>query len=131
VLKTVFVNGVDVTDQPLPFGAPQQSLDGVEIVLTDKLTELGGTVTRAQGQAGDSTLLIFPMDRARWYPGSRFFYRGRSNPDGTFVIRGLPPGEYHVTAMLNSNVPSDGDDAWQDPQFFGIARFQRCSCGAD
>jgi hypothetical protein len=123
VLKSVFVNGVDVTDQALPFGAPQQSLNDVEIVLTDKLTEFAGTITRTQGQVGESTLLIFPLDRTRWYPGSRFFYRGRSNADGTFLVRGLPPGEYQVAAMPSSNVPTDGDDAWQDPQFLESLAF--------
>jgi protocatechuate 3,4-dioxygenase beta subunit len=116
VLKSVFANGVDVTDQPLPFGAPQQSIADVEVVLTNRLTELDGTVTRTQGPAGESTVLMFPMDRARWYPGSRFFYRGRSTAAGIFAIRGLPPGEYYVAALPNSSLPTDGDEAWQDPQ---------------
>ncbi|HET9831233.1 MAG TPA: carboxypeptidase-like regulatory domain-containing protein [Vicinamibacterales bacterium] len=117
VVKAVFANGVDVTDRALPFGEPSQSLSDVELVLTDKLTELTGTIAAAQGVTRESTLLVFPIDRARWYPGSRFFHRERAAESGAFSIRGLPPGDYHVAALANPNVPADGDEAWQDSQF--------------
>ena len=59
-LKSVFANGVDVTDRALPFGEPQQSLSDVEVVLTNHLTELAGGVTDARGDTTRNyTLLIF------------------------------------------------------------------------
>jgi hypothetical protein len=61
--------------------------------------------------------VVFPIDRARWYPGSRFFHRERASAAGAFSIRGLPPGDYHVAALADWNVPANGDEAWQDPQF--------------
>lgn len=44
MLDRILVNGVDVTDAPLPFGTKKQSLRDVEIVLTDRETMLEGTV---------------------------------------------------------------------------------------
>jgi hypothetical protein len=38
-----------------------------------------------------------------------------SGSDGTFSLTGLPFGSYYLVAVRG--VPSDGDQAWQDPQF--------------
>jgi protocatechuate 3,4-dioxygenase beta subunit len=117
-LKSVFANGVDVTDRALPFGQPQQSLSDVEIVLTNRLTELTGRVTDSRGDATQRyTLLVFPSDRDRWYPGSRFFRRALPDANGTFTARGLPPGDYFVAPLSVADVPRDGETAWQDPEF--------------
>jgi hypothetical protein len=118
VLKSVSAKGVDVTDRVLPFGLPQQSLKDVEIVLTNRLTELTGTVTDSRGDAARNyALLAFPVDRERWYSGSRYFRRAIPNVDGSFTVRGLPPGDYQVAAVSVGSVPTDGETAWQDPEF--------------
>lgn len=44
-LKAVRLNGIDVTDTPLPFGTKDQSISGLEVILTDQISELSGTVT--------------------------------------------------------------------------------------
>jgi protocatechuate 3,4-dioxygenase beta subunit len=117
-LKSVYANGVDVTDRALPFGEPQQSLTDVEVVLTNRLTELTGRVTDGRGDATRNySLLVFPTDRDRWYPGSRFFRRAAPDANGLFMLRGLPPGEYHVAPVSAADVPLDGETAWQDPEF--------------
>jgi hypothetical protein len=117
-LKSVFANGVDVTDRALPFGEPQQSLSDVEVVLTNHLTELAGGVTDARGDTTRNyALLVFPIDRERWYPGSRFFRRVAPEASGSFAVRGLPPGDYHIAAVSVGGVPRDGETAWQDPEF--------------
>jgi hypothetical protein len=41
-LQDVRIRGVDVTDRPLPFGRREQSLNGVEVTLTDRITEMTG-----------------------------------------------------------------------------------------
>jgi len=118
VLKSVSAKGVDVTDRALPFGLPQQSLNDVEIVLTKRLTELAGTVTDRRGDVTRNyTLLAFPADRERWYPGSRYFRRAVPNVDGSFTVRGLPPADYYVAAVSVGSVPTEGETAWQDPEF--------------
>jgi protocatechuate 3,4-dioxygenase beta subunit len=117
-LKSVFANGVDVTDQPLHFGEPQQSLTDVEVVLTNQLTELDGSVRDARGEpVRYYALLVFSTDVNRRYPGSRYFRRGRPDASGNFALRGLPPGEYFVASVASASVPTGGDDAWQDPDF--------------
>ncbi|HET9831013.1 MAG TPA: carboxypeptidase regulatory-like domain-containing protein, partial [Vicinamibacterales bacterium] len=118
VLKSVSAKGVEVTDRALPFGLPQQSLKDVEIVLTNRLTELIGTVTDSRGDATRNyALLAFPVDRERWYPGSRYFRRAIPNVDGSFTVRGLPPGDYQIAAVSVGSMPVDGETAWQDPGF--------------
>src|SRR5262249_37754007 len=70
MLKSVVVNGVDVTDVPLPFGSPDQSLSDVQVVVTSQITELSGSVVDNRGDVStEYSLLVFPADRDRWYPG--------------------------------------------------------------
>jgi hypothetical protein len=118
MLKSVIAKGVDVTDVALPFGAPDQSLTDVQIVMTSQVTELSGTVADSHGDlAKDYTLLVFPVDRDRWYPGSRYFRRAGPASGGNFSVRGLPPSDYFVAPMSGWDVLKSGDDAWQDPDF--------------
>src|SRR5215471_842332 len=118
MLKSVIAKGIDVTDAVLPFGTADQSLTDMQVVVTSHITELSGTVLDARGdQATSYTLLVFPADRDRWYPGSRYFRRAGSGSGGNFSVRGLPPSDYYVAPMSGWKVLRDGDDAWQDPGF--------------
>jgi len=118
MLKSVIANGVDVTDMPLPFGNPDQSLADVQIVVTSQITELSGAVADGRGDPATSyTLLVFAVDRDRWYPGSRYFRRAGPGSDGHFSVRGLPPSDYYVASISGWSVLKDGGDAWQDPEF--------------
>jgi hypothetical protein len=117
-LKSVLAGGVDVTDNALPFGTRDQSLSDVIVVLTNRVTELSGTVSDSHGQpALDYSLLIFPSDRDRWYAGSRFFRRAAAAQGGNFLVRGLPPGDYFVVPVSAASVLREGPDGWQDPEF--------------
>src|SRR5262249_55139657 len=44
-LKEILINGIDGTDRPLPFGGANQSLNDVEVVLTDRVNEVTGRIT--------------------------------------------------------------------------------------
>jgi protocatechuate 3,4-dioxygenase beta subunit len=115
-LKEIRVNGIDVTDRPLALGRREQSLTNVEVVLTDRINELIGTVADDQARpAPGASLIIFPIDRDRWYPSSRFLRKTTTGPDGTFTAAGLPAGAYYVAAV--ERVPPDGDDAWQETAY--------------
>jgi uncharacterized GH25 family protein len=110
-LKAVLLNGVDVTDMPLPFGTTSQSLTDLEVVLTDRVSELSGTVTDRRGRpATDYTVIVFASDRDSWGPSSRFLTTARPGPHGIFTVTGLPSGEYFVAA-----VDRMVDGEWQDP----------------
>lgn len=116
-LKEIRVNGVDVTDRPLSFGRGDQSLGDVEVVMTDRITELQGVVSDAQDHHPmRSHVLVFSTAHEHWYPASRFLRHAvPSAPDGFFSVSGMAPGTYYAAAA--AQIPSEGADAWQDPEF--------------
>jgi hypothetical protein len=114
-LKEIRIGGIEITDQPLSFGDADRSVANVEVVMTDRVTELSGTIVDARGQPTPrSTVVVFSTDRDRWYPSSRYF-QASTGTGGTFIVAGLPPGSYYASAA--AHIPTDGEDAWQDPQF--------------
>jgi hypothetical protein len=117
LLRSVRVNGVDVTDTPLSFGRREDSLTDVEVILTNQGAELTGSAIDLRGQTGlPYTVVVFPIDRERWTRHSRFVKAVRADPDGTFTVRGLPASEYLVAAVDRLQM-SDGSGEWQEPAF--------------
>ena len=115
-LGEIRAKGNDVTDRILSFGTTDDSLNDVEVVLTDRLAEVSGTVEDARGRpAAGSHVIVAAMDRRKWYPGSRFLRRALAEQNGTFRVAGLPAGTYYLVGC--EGVPTGGDDAWQDPEF--------------
>jgi hypothetical protein len=116
-LKQVLVHGVDATDAVMTFGTRDQSLRNVEVVFTNQVATLGGTVVDGRRQPiAQAVVLAFPVERDRWYFGSRFFGLGRSSGTGSFAIGPMPPGEYYVAAVERI-AGSESDGAWQDPEY--------------
>jgi protocatechuate 3,4-dioxygenase beta subunit len=115
-LEEIRVNGADVTDRPLPLGTDAQALANVEVVVTDRVTELSGSVVddRARPVAAAS-VIVFSTDRQQWYPASRYLRQLAAGPDGVFRVTGLPSGSYFAAAV--TAIPIDAEDAWQDPRF--------------
>jgi hypothetical protein len=112
ILKSVLAKGEDVTDLPLTFGTEKESLDDVEIVVTSRAAELSGSVVDDRGQRATSySVLAFPVDRALWYPASRFFRRAGPDAEGRFQIAAMTPGEYLIAAVSPFD---EQDDSWQD-----------------
>src|SRR5262249_3022025 len=73
MLDRILVNGVDMTDIPLSFGSKDESLRDVEVVLTDRVTMIAGTVRDSRNQPSiGATVVAFSTDRSRWYPETRF-----------------------------------------------------------
>lgn len=114
-LKEILVNRIDVTDRPLSFGRKEQSLTDVEVVLTNRVNEVAGAVTRSGKRASGATVIVFSSDRDDWYFTSRFVRKATAHPDGDFTLTGLPFGSYYAAAV--AALPADGDDGWQDPAF--------------
>jgi hypothetical protein len=115
-LKEIRVNGSDVTDRPLAFGGKDQSLGDVEVVLTDQINELRGTIVDDRARpAPASHLIVFSTDRDRWYATSRFLRQTMAGTEGTIALVALPPGSYYAAAV--AQLPADGEDAWQDPAY--------------
>jgi hypothetical protein len=115
-LKEIRVNEVDITDRPVSFGQKEQSLIGVEVVLTDRVSQLIGTIRDDKGRpAPAASLIVFSTDHDQWYPASRFVRKAAAAADGAFALPGLPSGTYYAAAV--ARLPPEGDDAWQDPEF--------------
>jgi hypothetical protein len=96
-MKSVRVRSRDITDQPVMLTA---DLNDVEIVLTDRVTTVSGTVFEAGGMAATSaTVVIMVDDPQKWGPHSRFIRRVRTNASGRFTIQGLPAGRYIGVAL--------------------------------
>jgi hypothetical protein len=110
------VRGIDVTDRPLTFGTAAQSTDDVEVVLTDRVTQILGRVRDRDGRApAGATAIVFAPTRDRWYAESRYMRAAPVGEDGRFRVEGLPSGHYYVAAV--ATVPAGGPGAWRDPAF--------------
>jgi hypothetical protein len=121
-LKTVTLNGRDVTDTPIEVRAGQ-TLSNVAIVFTDALTEITGTITNNQGAAvPDYTVLAFPTDATLWRQQARHIMTARPDQTGKFRIRGLPPGEYYVTTVDPAEQGEWFEPAYLDDHRAGAAR---------
>jgi hypothetical protein len=113
ILKAVRVKGEDVTDIPLPFGTPKESLDDVEIVVTRRTATMTGFVQDEHGARVRSSLLVFPADRMLWYPASRFFRHVEADAEGRFEVAAMAAADYFVAAVASFD---SLDDSWQDPE---------------
>jgi hypothetical protein len=118
-VKAVLHNGIDVTDTPIEF-VPGQTVEGFEVVLTRKRTELSGQIS---GEGGvletDATVIIFSEDPARWGFASRYVRTARPNQDGRYTLLGMPPHDYLVIAVKDLE-----PGQFQDPEFLESVRPQ-------
>ena len=98
-IKTVRLNGVDVTDSGLDV-RPNEDLGGLEVELTTQLSDLSGFVSNARGEnVKDYSIVVFSRDRQRWGFASRYLGGGRPDQDGKYRVRNLPAGEYYAIAL--------------------------------
>jgi len=111
-LKSVAVNGRDVTDTPLEIKSGQK-INNVVVTFTDRINEIDGSVTDAQGNPViEYTVLAFSTDSALWRPQSRQIATARPDQTGRFKIRNLPAGEYYVVTVD----PSEPGE-WFEPSY--------------
>ncbi len=122
-LKSITLAGQDITDTPVEI-PPGQTLAGVQILLTDKSTEINGRLADARGNAvTDATIVIFPADESKWTTFTRFVRSARPDQDGRFQIRGLPPLEKYLAVAVQGM--EDGQAS--DPEFLASVREQGTS----
>jgi hypothetical protein len=109
-LKAVRLNGADVTDSGIEV-KPGEDMSGLEIELTNRVTEVSGVVTNGRNEpVKDYSLIVFSSDREHWGPGSRFVRTGRPDQDGRFKITGLPVGSYYAVAVDYIDPADDATD---------------------
>lgn len=98
-LKSVVDDGRDITDTPIELRSGQK-LSNVVITLTDRMTEVNGTITTDQKvPITDYTVLAFSTDPTFWRPQSRHIATARPDQTGKFRIRGLPTGNYYLAMV--------------------------------
>jgi Carboxypeptidase regulatory-like domain len=113
-LKSVTIAGRDVTDEPIELRSGHD-VDNVPIVMTDRSTEIRGTVRDATGTAvGAMAVIAFSTDQQQWQPQSRSIQAVRTGQDGTYRLVGLPPGDYRIIATEDVE-----QGEWFDPAFLG------------
>ena len=112
MLKEVRVNGADVTDSGIEFKAGE-TLAGLEVVLTSRVTQVAGTVkTPAGAPVQDYTVVVFSDDPERWaLPNNRHVAGVRPDQDGRFQVKNLPAGRYYAVA---AEYLAQGE--WGDPE---------------
>jgi hypothetical protein len=113
--KAVYHDGADVTDSGVDFTSAK-TVDGLQIVLTRKTTDLSGLVVDARGRPVlDATVIVFPANRERW---SRYTRTARPDTEGRYRMRSLPPDDaYFVIAVQGLQDGQAGD-----PEFLARAR---------
>jgi len=108
MLKAAIVRGRDVLDEPIDLGAGEE-IEGVRLTVTDRITVLTGKVADpADDLRRQDWIIVFPVDKKYWYPGSRRTRVARPDAEGIYTIRALPPGPYIVA--VSPNAPSQADD---------------------
>jgi hypothetical protein len=111
-MRSAMFDGRDLLDLP-PVVTARLDLSGVVITMTDRRTELTGTLqTPAGTPAPDYFVIAFPSDPALWRAGSRRVKTARPATDGTFAIPDLPPGKYLLAALTDVTASH-----WNDPDF--------------
>lgn len=110
-IKSATINGQDALDGTFDVGGAD--LDGLTVVLTNKMTGVTGTLEDASGRAApDYYVIVFPEDPAFWFQGSRRIKAVRPAARGGFLVRGLPPGAYRIGAVTDVET-----NEWFEPSF--------------
>ena len=109
-LEAVIVAGSDVTDRLVDF-QPNDEVTDAQIVLTDRVTQVAGTVSDRDGKTSRySTVVVFPEDETKWAPPSRYVKSARPDQQGLFKIRALPPDDRYLAVAVDYLEEGGADD---------------------
>ena len=109
-VKAVLLNGDDITDTPIEFKGDDETT-GLQIVVTDRVSEINGRVTDARGEpTRDYTVIVFPDDSSKWTYPSRYVRSGRADQEGMFKIRALPPNDEYLAVAVDYLEEGEGGD---------------------
>jgi hypothetical protein len=119
-LKSARIGAVEVSNTPYLFSARAGAAVDVLVVFSDAVAEIAGRVTGADSAAvAGATVIVFPVDRSRWYLASRYFKlarpgQGRPDPQSktpdSFHVPAVPPGDYSIVAVDRFDLVED----WMD-----------------
>ena len=110
-MKAVYLDGRDVTDQPVEIKG--EGISGLNVIFTDRIASLSGLVRDRTGTPVEgATIIAFPQDEALWQPQSRRIVTARASKTGAYRIAALPAGDYFVVAVDDVE-----QGEWFDPEF--------------
>lgn len=114
-IKSARISGVDATHRGFDFGFAQETFRDALIQIAPATGVISGRVARQSGgPAGGCTVIVFSIDREKWFETSSYVKRAHSSPDGSFRVDGLPPGDYYVAAVASEESVDSGN--WQEPE---------------
>jgi len=118
MLKSVFLDGVDVTDNGVEF-TPGRAVEGLQVVMTQKLTNLSGLVTDDRNQPViDATVIMFSANKDDWKFASRFQRTSRPDTVGRYKFENMPPREDYLLIAVQNLESGQASD----PEFLARAR---------
>ncbi|HEY7292777.1 MAG TPA: carboxypeptidase-like regulatory domain-containing protein [Vicinamibacterales bacterium] len=115
-LNRVMLNDVDVADTGIDI-ASNASIDNVVVEMTNRVSEVTGSVTDADGKpVRECYVIAFAQDSVHWTVQTRHLAVVRPAADDLFHLR-LLPGDYYVVAFADVET-----NAWTDPDFLALAK---------
>jgi hypothetical protein len=111
MMKAVYVDGREVTDQPIEVRS--DNLSGIRVVFSDRISALSGTVRDGRGNGATGlTVILFPDNPRLWRPQSRQIVTARTEASGAYRIAAIPAGDYLAAAVDDVE-----QGEWFDPAF--------------
>ena len=111
-LKSILMGDREIADVPLDPESGEE-LTGVRVIITDRVATVEGQIAdESDFPAVGATAILFPVDRTKWYDGSRLIRNARTDQKGHYKLEGVLPGEYFATA-----VDYVEQDEWNDPDY--------------
>lgn len=112
-LKSVILDGVDITD--VPYDASRGNISGLEVVLTDERQEVIGKVADAFGKpATRYVVIVFPGELGEGAVPGRFIRVATPQQDGIFRLTNLPPASYLAAAFEAIDQDAEFDPAFRE-----------------
>ncbi len=111
MMKSVYLDGREVTD--LPIEVKSENVTGLNVIFTDRISGVRGTVHDARGNAaGDVTVIMFPSDDRLWLPQARQIMTTRTEATGSYQFTTVPSGDYLIVAVEDVE-----QGEWFDPSY--------------
>jgi Carboxypeptidase regulatory-like domain len=115
-VKAIEFDGKDYADVPIDVKNGLK-IEGVKIVLSNKMPTLRGTLMDDKAQPASGSVLLFPDDPVKWSEGSRLVRTARPDQSGAFEFRNMPVGEYLIVPLEYLQTGSS-----DDPEFLQSLR---------
>jgi hypothetical protein len=109
-LKAATANGQDILDQGLQISSGAAP-SPIELVYNSNSATIDGTVLREDGLPASGAAVILVPDRLR-HSRHLDYHEGSTDQYGHFIIRGVPPGAYHVYSWQSIHYAD-----YTDPEF--------------